>query len=108
MGDIINLESIVEAQNKIHAKAQARSEQTEGEQGGLEQKEREKRKKPEVPIWHKANLTLEEAAAYTGIGVNKLRNLSNEKDCKFVLFVGSKRLIKRQCLDEYLNKVNTI
>lgn len=27
----------------------------------------------EVPIWEKTNLTLEEAAAYSGIGINKLR-----------------------------------
>lgn len=26
----------------------------------------------EVPIWEKSNLTLEEAAAYSGIGINKL------------------------------------
>ena len=29
----------------------------------------------EVPIWEKSNLTLEEAAAYSGIGINKLRLL---------------------------------
>ena len=29
----------------------------------------------EVPIWEKSNLSLEEAAAYSGIGVNKLREL---------------------------------
>ena len=27
----------------------------------------------EVPIWEKSNLTLEEAAVYSGIGINKLR-----------------------------------
>ncbi len=26
-----------------------------------------------VPVWEKANLTLDEAAAYFGIGINKLR-----------------------------------
>ena len=26
----------------------------------------------DVPIWHKTNLTVEEAAAYSGVGVNKL------------------------------------
>lgn len=31
----------------------------------------------EVPIWEKSNLTLEEAAAYSGIGINKLRDLTN-------------------------------
>lgn len=50
-----------------------------------------------VPIWEKANLTLEEASAYSGIGINKLREITNVKSCDFVLWVGSKRLIKRKC-----------
>ena len=56
----------------------------------------------EVPIWEKSNLTLEEAAAYSGIGVSKLRELSNDKHCDFVLWNGNKRLIKRKKLDESL------
>ncbi|MBQ8814615.1 MAG: transposase [Lachnospiraceae bacterium] len=52
-----------------------------------------------IPIWEKANLTLEEAAAYSGIGINKLRELTNEKNCDFVLWVGNKRLIKRRKFD---------
>ena len=55
----------------------------------------------EVPIWEKSNLTLEEAAAYSGIGVNKLRELTNERECKFVLWNGNKRLIKRKELDKF-------
>ena len=58
----------------------------------------------EVPIWEKFNLTLEEAAAYSGIGINKLRRLSDEKNCPFVLWNGSKRLIKRKALDSYIEK----
>lgn len=38
--------------------------------------------KYEVPIWEKANLTLEEAAAYFGIGINKIRQLTNEKTAR--------------------------
>ena len=34
-----------------------------------------------VPIWEKSNLTLEEAAAYSGIGINKLRKLTNDDNC---------------------------
>ena len=60
--------------------------------------------KKEVPIWEKSNLTLEEAAAYSGIGINKLRDLSNREDCEFVLWVGSKRLIKRRLLDRFLER----
>ena len=37
----------------------------------------------EVPIWEKSNLTLEEAAAYSGIGINKLRLLSDKEDCEW-------------------------
>ena len=61
--------------------------------------------KQNVPIWEKSNLTLEEAAAYSGIGINKLRELSNEKNCRFVLWCRSKRLIKRKLLDEYISGV---
>ena len=64
-----------------------------------------KREKDEaVPIWKKSNLTLEEAAAYTGVGVGKLRELSDDDGCDFVLWVGTKRLLKRRKLDEYLDK----
>ena len=51
--------------------------------------------KKEVPVWEKSNLTLEEAAAYSGIGIHKLRELSDKEDCEFVLWIGTKRLIKR-------------
>lgn len=61
--------------------------------------------KQNVPIWEKSNLTLEKAAAYSGIGINKLRELSNEKNCRFVLWCRSKRLIKRKLLDEYISGV---
>lgn len=55
----------------------------------------------EVPIWEKTNLTLEEAAAYSGIGINKLREITNNERCDFVLWVGTKRLIKRKQLDKF-------
>lgn len=62
----------------------------------------------EVPVWEKSNLTLEEAAAYFGIGVNKLRKLTDEEKCPFVLWCGSKRLIKKKKFDEYLEKTYSI
>lgn len=62
-----------------------------------------KKNEKEVPIWEKTNITLEEAADYTGIGVNKLREISDQKDCSFVLWVGNKRLLKRKRLEEFLN-----
>lgn len=57
-----------------------------------------------VPVWLKACLTLEEAASYFGIGINKIRTLSDEPNCDFVLWVGNKRLIKRQKFERYLDQ----
>ena len=64
--------------------------------------------KKEVPIWEKSNLTLEEASLYFGIGQNKLRELTNDDGCPYVIWCGSKRLIKRKMFDEYLNKIYSI
>ena len=58
----------------------------------------------EVPVWIKTNLTLEETAAYSGIGVNRIREISNDENCPFVLWVGNKRLIKRRLFDAYIEK----
>ena len=65
-------------------------------------------KMKEVPIWEKSNLTLEEAAAYSGIGINKLRSISDIEKCQFVLWIGSKRLIKRKKLDEYTERMYSL
>ena len=61
-----------------------------------------------IPIWKKSNLTVEEAAAYCGIGSRKLREMSDSEFCPFVLWNGSKRLIKRRKLDEYLDNAYTV
>lgn len=66
------------------------------------------------PIWKKsqfgkkATWTLEEAAAYSGIGINKLRQITDDDDCEFVLWIGTKRLIKRRKFDEYIEKLYSI
>ena len=62
----------------------------------------------DVPIWEKSNLTLEEAAAYSGIGTGKLRELTNEMGCNFVLWVGNKRLIKTRLFDSYIEQAYSI
>lgn len=64
--------------------------------------------KYECPIYEKSNLTLEEAAAYFNIGINKLREMTESEKCPFVLWVGNKRLIKRRKLDEYLEKTYSV
>lgn len=61
-----------------------------------------------VPVWEKSNLTIEEAAAYFGIGQNKLRELTSDNNCSFVLWCGSKRLIKRKAFERYLENMYSI
>lgn len=61
-----------------------------------------------VKICEKPLLTLQEASAYTGIGINKLRDLSDCRNCDFVLFVGNKRLLKRERLVNFLNNEYSI
>lgn len=67
-----------------------------------------KYKKYDVPIWHKTNLTLEEAAEYSGIGRERLRKITNRSDCPFVLRIGSRRLIKRRLFDEYVEHMDFV
>jgi len=57
-----------------------------------------------VPLWEKLLLTVEEAAAYTGLGVNKIRKISGGDKCPFVLWNGTKRMLKRAELAKYLQK----
>ena len=61
----------------------------------------------EIPICQKPFLSLKEAAKYTGVGINKLREISNENP-SLTLFIGTKRLLKRELLDEYLKKMYSI
>jgi excisionase family DNA binding protein len=61
-----------------------------------------------VPIADKALLTLEEAAMYFNIGMNKIRELTADDHCPYVLWNGSKRLIKRETFKEYLYSLYSI
>ena len=56
----------------------------------------------DMPLEMKPLLTLKEASLYTGIGINKLRDMSNERNCNYVLFVGRKRMFKRESLLKFL------
>ena len=62
----------------------------------------------EVPVAEKALLTLEEAARYFNIGMPKLRELTADDNCPYVLWNGSKRLIKRKPFEDYLYKLFSV
>jgi len=62
----------------------------------------------ELPLESKPLLTLREASTYIGIGINKLRDMSNERNCDFVLFVGRKRMFKREALVKFLENAYSV
>lgn len=58
--------------------------------------------KPEIK--DKPLLTIEETALLYNIGEHKLRELTDDDKCLFVLYVGRKRLIKRRQFDDFIAK----
>ena len=57
-----------------------------------------------VPINLKLTLTIEEAAEYSNIGLNKINQMLRSPNCPFVLFVGSKELVKRKEFEQYISE----
>ena len=55
-----------------------------------------------VPIHLKMTLTAREAAEYS-IGINKINSMLRSPNCPFVLFVGTKKLVKRREFEEYIS-----
>ena len=68
----------------------------------------EKNLEENLPLWEKPFLTLSEAAAYTNVGMHKLCELADDEDCDFIMWVGRKRLFKRERLEQYLMKAYSI
>lgn len=58
-----------------------------------------------VPIWRKANLTVKEAAAYSGIGETTIREMLKSKEMPFSFKVGTKWLINRELFDRYIQEL---
>ena len=55
-----------------------------------------------VPIRQKIALTIKEAAEYSNIGINKIDQMLRTPNCPFVLFVGTKKLVKRKEIEEFM------
>ena len=83
-------------------------DQQENNKGSDNKQVKKQKPKLQVPIHRKQNLTLQEAAVYSNIGVNRLTALMQKDDCNFVLCVGNKRLIKRKLFDEYIENIRLI
>ena len=61
-----------------------------------------------LPIDRKLVLSIREAAEYSNIGINKIDSLLRSPNCPFVLFVGSKKLVKRKEFEEYISQKTCI
>lgn len=57
-----------------------------------------------MQIKDKLLLTIEEAAEYSNIGINKLREIANDPGCNFVLYIGKRKLIKRKEFEKYISE----
>ena len=57
-----------------------------------------------VPINEKLLLTIKEAALYSNIGINRIDAMLREEGCPFVLFVGSRKLVKRREFENYISE----
>ena len=55
-----------------------------------------------LPIDRKMLLSIREAAEYSNIGINKIDELLKQPNCPFVLYVGTKKLVKRRAFEEYI------
>ena len=57
-----------------------------------------------VPIHLKITLTIKEAAEYSNIGINKIDSMLKQPNCPFVLYVGTRKLVKRKEFEEYIRR----
>lgn len=56
-----------------------------------------------VPIHLKMALTIKEAAEYSNIGINKIDQMLKQPNCPFVLFIGTRKLVKRREFEEFIH-----
>ena len=55
-----------------------------------------------LPIDRKMLLSIREAAEYSNIGINKIDELLKQPNCPFVLYVGTKKLVKCKAFEEFI------
>ena len=57
-----------------------------------------------VPIHLKITLTIREAAEYSNIAINQIDSMLKQPNCPFVLYVGTRKLVKRKEFEEYIRR----
>ena len=64
---------------------------------------------PDVPIWEKYTLTIEEAARYFRVGEKKLRKLAEENpDASWLIMNGNRVQIKRRQFEKVIDSLDVI
>jgi excisionase family DNA binding protein len=61
-----------------------------------------------IPTHLKIALSIKEAAAYSNIGMNKIESMLRTPKCPFVLYVGTKKLVKRKEFEEFISQKTVI
>ena len=61
-----------------------------------------------VPIHLKMTLTASAAADYSNSGITTIAGMLRSPNCPFVLFVGSKKLVKRKEFEQYISQALVI
>lgn len=57
-----------------------------------------------VEIKDNVTLMIREAAGLSNIGINKLDSMLRKPNCHFVLYVGTKKLVKCKAFEEFAEK----
>lgn len=66
------------------------------------------KEKNDLPLWERKVLTCDEAAAYSGIGIRRLRKMALAKGCPFAIANGTQILIAREKFDAYMDKAEKV
>ena len=53
-------------------------------------------------------MTVKEAAEYSNIGINRIDRMLRNPNCPFVLYVGTKKLVKRKEFEQFISNKLTI
>lgn len=66
-------------------------------------------KEMSMPFWERYVLSVEEAAVYFHIGENKLRKMISEnKDANYILWNGTRPLIKRCLFERHIDQCSLV
>ena len=61
-----------------------------------------------IPLNLKLTMTVKEAAEYSNIGINRIDRMLRSPNCPFVLYVGTKKLVKRKKFEQFISNKLTI